>query len=355
DEVDDAGRHVGRVARHLEAELLVGEQRGEVLEPGPHARLVGRHAADRVDTQQGGVLLVVAGGTAGALDVVALAQGEAAHLADRDVDVAPARQVAVGAQEAESLVAQIEQAGHRDGLALVLLLLPAALQVATATASSTATTAALTVAAAPAPVAAVARLGAEVLLALVLGLVLLLRRRRGRHVSGLDLDLGVLDFGSRLDDGFDFGSVLGVVAVGLWSGAGGPLLRGRVAVVVAGRRRAGRRHAGGLEDLVDQVGLLGAAARLEAHRVGDGMEFVALLAFQYRAFELCLRAHAEPRLLRVVVGLTGMAAIAWLTTSSMTRERVASRLYDGTTGTSCSSARDFTYFCNLRMFSKKSR
>src|SRR5581483_7326034 len=189
DEVDDAGRHVGRVARHLEAELLVGEQRGEVLEPGPHARLVGRHAADRVDAQQGGVLLVVAGGAAGALDVIALAQGEAPHLADGDVDVTPARQVAVGAQEAEALVAQVEEACHRDGLALVLLLLAAALQV---TAGAATSTTAVAVAAAPATVAAVAGLGPEVLLTLALvalallalGLRLRLGRRGGVVLGG---------------------------------------------------------------------------------------------------------------------------------------------------------------------------
>ena len=50
----------------LELELLVGEQRGEVLEAGPLAGLLGIDAVDRVDAQQRRVLLVAAGGTGGA-------------------------------------------------------------------------------------------------------------------------------------------------------------------------------------------------------------------------------------------------------------------------------------------------
>ena len=49
--------------------LLVGEERGQVLEAGPVAGLVGVDARDRVDAQQGRVLLVVRGRPAGALDV----------------------------------------------------------------------------------------------------------------------------------------------------------------------------------------------------------------------------------------------------------------------------------------------
>ena len=61
DEVDDAGRHVRRVGRVLEPELLVREQRREVLEPGPLAGLLGVDAVHGVDAQQGRVLLVAAG------------------------------------------------------------------------------------------------------------------------------------------------------------------------------------------------------------------------------------------------------------------------------------------------------
>ena len=68
-------------------ELLVGEQRREVLEAGRRLRLVGVDAVDRVDAQQRRVLLVAAGRTALALDVVALAQPELADLLDRHVHV----------------------------------------------------------------------------------------------------------------------------------------------------------------------------------------------------------------------------------------------------------------------------
>ena len=118
--------------RHLEVELRVGEQRGEVLEAGPVAGLLGVHARDGVDAQQRRVLLVVRRRPAGALDVVALAQREAPGLADRDVDVLGRRQVAVAAQEAVALVAQVEQPLDLDQLAGVGLLLAAALQLAAA-------------------------------------------------------------------------------------------------------------------------------------------------------------------------------------------------------------------------------
>ena len=67
--------------------LRVGEQRGEVLEAGPAAGLLGVEPGHRVDPQQRRVLLVVRRRAAGALDVVALAQREPPGLADRDVDV----------------------------------------------------------------------------------------------------------------------------------------------------------------------------------------------------------------------------------------------------------------------------
>ena len=74
DQVDDPGGHVGRVVGQLELEPRVGEQRGEVLEPGAGLRLVGGDAVDRVDLEQGRVLLVAAGRAALAGEAVALAQ-----------------------------------------------------------------------------------------------------------------------------------------------------------------------------------------------------------------------------------------------------------------------------------------
>ena len=54
----------------------------------------------------------------------------------------------------------------------------------------------------------------------------------------------------------------------------------------------GRRHAGQLEDEVDDVGLLGPRPGLAAEGGGDGVELVAVLALERRAFEfLCVRAH----------------------------------------------------------------
>ena len=94
EQVDDARGQVVLVAGHLEVEPRVGEQRREVLEAGAVAGLLGVEARDRVDAQQRRVLLVVRRRPAGALDVVALAQREAAGLADRDVDVLGRGQVA---------------------------------------------------------------------------------------------------------------------------------------------------------------------------------------------------------------------------------------------------------------------
>ena len=121
DQVDDPRRHVGRVVGQLQLELLVGEQRREVLEAAPVAGLLGVLAVDRVDAQQRRVLLVAAGGPAGALEVVALAQAELADLLDRHVHVVLRRQVALHAEEAVALVAQVEEALDVDGLADELL------------------------------------------------------------------------------------------------------------------------------------------------------------------------------------------------------------------------------------------
>ena len=92
----------------------------------------GASPAHRVDADEGGELLVGRRRTARPFDVVPLAQREAARLADRDVDVRRARQVALGPDESVALVAQVEQAADRDELALVLRLLSATLQLALA-------------------------------------------------------------------------------------------------------------------------------------------------------------------------------------------------------------------------------
>src|SRR5439155_2360025 len=118
--------------------------------------------------QQRRVLLVAGRRPAGALDVVALAQCEPAHLAERDVDVLRARQVAARAQEAIALVAQVEQPLDGDRLALVLdvgaLLLAHEVAVAAAVAVAT-----------PAPaVAAVTGLGPVAALPALLTLLALL-------------------------------------------------------------------------------------------------------------------------------------------------------------------------------------
>src|SRR3546814_13348069 len=94
DEVDDPRRHVGRVIGPLEGELLVGEERGQVLEAVAVAGLLRVDAVDRVDPQQRRVLLVAQGGTAGADDVVALAAAELPGLLDRDVAVVTRRKEA---------------------------------------------------------------------------------------------------------------------------------------------------------------------------------------------------------------------------------------------------------------------
>ena len=94
-------------------------------------RLLGVEARDRVDAEQRGVLLVARRGPARALDRVALAEGEALRLADRDVDVLGRRQVALRADEAVALVAQVEEPADLDELAGVGLLL-GALEVAVA-------------------------------------------------------------------------------------------------------------------------------------------------------------------------------------------------------------------------------
>ena len=117
EQVDDPAGEQARVVEELEPELLVREQRREVLEPRAVARGVGRHVVDLVDAQERRVLLVARGRAGLALDEVALAEREAADLRGGDVHVVAAGEVARGAQEAVALVAQVEQTLDVDRLA----------------------------------------------------------------------------------------------------------------------------------------------------------------------------------------------------------------------------------------------
>ena len=280
------------------------------------------------------------GRPARALDVVAPAQREPARLADRDVDVLRRGQVALAAQEAVALVAQVEHALHLDELAGVGLVLPAALQLATL-AAVTAT------APAAAAVADVALLVALVASVWLFWLFWFCRLRLPCWFWPLALSVlawrgvGAVGELGRLDEDGRSG-VAG--AARLAGGGGGRRRRPRPArprsprspprrspapsagapasaasASSAGRpawrvRRDGlaplpatapasplplggpRGHAGGVEDLVDDVGLLRPARRLERHGLGDGAELVALFAFENRSFELLFRSHRAPLL-----------------------------------------------------------
>ena len=120
EQIDDPGGHVVAGPGRLETELRVREQRSQFLELRTVPRVVGAQARDRVDPDQRRELLVAGRRPAGAFHVVALSQREAPRLADRHVDIAGARQIAVGAEEPVALVAQVEQAVHRDQVSLVL-------------------------------------------------------------------------------------------------------------------------------------------------------------------------------------------------------------------------------------------
>ncbi len=66
------------------------------------------------------------------------------------------------------------------------------------------------------------------------------------------------------------------------------------AMSVAIRTGAITGHAGGIENAINDVGLLGPGRRLQRHGLGDGTELVALLAFENRPFELLFRSHRAP-------------------------------------------------------------
>ena len=119
-EVHDARRRV--VLLGLETQTLVGIQRRELLEDGPLAGLVRIDAVDRVDLEQGVVLLVVFGLAHMAIDLVSTAQAETTDLTERHVDVVVTLGETVGAQETESVGQHIEDAIAGDGRALDAIL-----------------------------------------------------------------------------------------------------------------------------------------------------------------------------------------------------------------------------------------
>ena len=102
----------------LEAQALLRVERGELAELDAVGRLIDGQAVDRVDAHDRVVLLAtlvlaLARLADGADDGVALAQVVLLDLAERDVDVVVARQVAGGAHEGV-VVEHVEDAGDRD-------------------------------------------------------------------------------------------------------------------------------------------------------------------------------------------------------------------------------------------------
>ena len=126
DHVDDAAREV-LVAAHvaLEHEMLVREERRQVLEQHAVLDALGRQAVDGVDAHECEVAFAVLGRADLAFDRVAGVKIEAADLGGRDVDVVRARKIgAVGAaKEAEAVGKHFERAVTEDLLAALGLLL----------------------------------------------------------------------------------------------------------------------------------------------------------------------------------------------------------------------------------------
>ena len=109
----------------LELELLLREERRQVLEHDLVLALLGREAVDLVDLDQREVALAVLRHPDLAFDHVAGVQVEAAHLARREVDVVGRRHVARfgRAQEAEAVGQDLEDAVAEDLLAVLGALL----------------------------------------------------------------------------------------------------------------------------------------------------------------------------------------------------------------------------------------
>ncbi len=94
DDVDDAcGDVLGGAVAALHHEALVGEQRRQVFEVDLLLADFRRLVVDRIDLKQGEITLIVLGRADAAGDGVAGAQGKAADLAGRDVNVVRTGQV----------------------------------------------------------------------------------------------------------------------------------------------------------------------------------------------------------------------------------------------------------------------
>jgi len=115
EDVHDPRGKVFRVA--FELELLVGVQRGEVVKEDLVPGLLGPLEVDRVDLQEGEVLLPFLGRPDLAGHGVARTQVEAADLRGGDIDVVGPRQVVVihGAQEAEPVGQGLQDTFSVDG------------------------------------------------------------------------------------------------------------------------------------------------------------------------------------------------------------------------------------------------
>ena len=118
DQVDDAAADVVVAAQAVafKLELLVGEQRREVLEHQLVLVDLRRQTVDAVDLDQGKVALAILGHAHFAFDQIAGVQVEAAHLTGRQVDVVGAGQKTgvEGAQKAEAVGKHFEDAVAED-------------------------------------------------------------------------------------------------------------------------------------------------------------------------------------------------------------------------------------------------
>src|SRR5690606_247632 len=195
DEVDDPRGQV--LLLGLQAEPLLGVQRGQLAELGTVLGLLRRHPVDRVQAHErvvllapAALLLLLAAGLDRAGDGVTLAQAVLADHAHGDVDVVRAGQVAGGPDEAV-VVEQVEHTGDGDEHVLLgvgLLLLGEALAAALAVAVALAVPAPLAVAPPAAAAAALLVVAASVLaVAVVLAVALL-----GTATLGAGVALAVL-------------------------------------------------------------------------------------------------------------------------------------------------------------------
>ncbi len=112
DKVDHALREVLR--HRLQLDLAVGEDGRQVLEVRAILGDLGVHPVDRFDAEQAVVLLAVLGWPDLARDVVAGAQAEAADLRLGDVHVIGAREHRLAAEEAVSVVDDLQDAARED-------------------------------------------------------------------------------------------------------------------------------------------------------------------------------------------------------------------------------------------------